>query len=161
MDKVNSQVFYLSTNVLRFDLLKRTLLCQSNDGNKNIWIKKIEVDVIHTIIEDENNYYCSCGSDDKNGLFIAINRFNGDTNWYIPGRAFFHILFKKYLFVIFIDEKEFYYLIKVQPEDGSKLWHYEVDKDLQEYSFKNDRIRLSYKSGKVEKISPITGAKIY
>ena len=63
--------------------------------------------------------------------------------------------------LIFIDANEKYYLIKVDKEDGKKLWHYKVDIDLCEYKIDPGVISLIYSSGKTESISSLTGKKLY
>jgi len=158
MDKTHAQKFELKNKTLFFDREKLVLLCASSDDGKNIWAKKMPdiADVVQ-IIEDEKNYYLSCEYAEASGYCLAVDKANGSSLWYIPGRPFFNVVFEGFLYLIFIDEKDFYYLIKVERTDGSKVWFHRIAPDLAEYSFRNDRILLVYASGTEEKLSPQTG----
>lgn len=158
MDKNNSHIFEMKSNILYYDIIKSILICKLTIDNKVLWAKKIEdSNLINDVDEDTNNYYVSCETSDAGGQFLAINKKNGTTAWYIPGRSYFQQLFNKYLYIIFIDGKDRFYLIKVDKCNGSKIWDHEVKEDLCEYSFRRNRILLKYSSGYIEKISPQTG----
>ena len=161
MEKLNSQTFEMGDMVLYFDQGKSILLCKLAEKNKNLWAKKLKgINYINDIIDDPEKYYINCESDEKSGQYFAINKKDGNTIWYIPGRAFLHLLYSNFLYIIFIDENDEYYLIKVDRDDGRKIWHHKVNIDLDEYSFAGDRIQLTYSSGKKEIISLITGTNI-
>ena len=158
MDSLNSYRFEMSDRILYFNRENATLLCKTDDDSKNLWIKKIdEIYHINDIIEDEDNYYLSCERDDTSGYYLAVSKGNGSTRWFIPGKAFFQILYEGFLYLIFIDEDGLFFLLKVERKDGSKVWFHKIEEDLSEYSFRNDRIKLIYISGKIELISPKTG----
>jgi len=143
---------------LHFDSGKSILLCKSIKDNRTRWAKKMEdIFFILDIIEDSNLYYAACEIDSVSGKFLAVNRDDGSTAWYIPGRPYLQQLFDKFLFIIFIDERDDFFLLKVDPEDGSKVWFHQTDNDLSEYSFRKDRILLTYKSGREEKLDPVSG----
>ncbi len=158
MSSPNSQTFEMKENILCFDGEKRILVAKNAEDGRNVWAKKIhDIHFIAGVIEDERNYYLSCEFDDAAGYYLAASKENGSTLWYIPGRPFFNILFDGYLYLIFIDDEEHYFLIKVERSTGDKIWYHRIDPDLTEYSFKGDRILLSYGSGKEEMLSPRTG----
>jgi len=137
------------------------LLCRDSNSGKNIWIKKIsDISQIDTVIEDSSRYYIACETDDIKGYYLAIDKETGSTNWFIPGKAYFHIVYNKDLYIIFTDEKSDFYLLKVDCSDGKKIWHRRVDNDLCEYSFSPEGITLKFVSGKQEKISALTGIAI-
>lgn len=159
MDILKSQRFEMKDHTLHYDTEKSILLCKSNAETKNVWAKKIhDIEGIHTVIEDEERYYLSCEYGERSGYFLAVDRANGSTAWYIPGLSLFNVIFEGYLFLIFIDDEGIYYLLKVDRSSGNKAWYHRINQDLAEYSFRRDRILLSYASGKVEKLSPKTGS---
>jgi len=143
---------------LYFDLEKSILISTTKNNGKKKWIKKInDIYSVNSIIEDSNKYYISCETDETSGQFLAISKQDGTTCWFIPGKSYLHILFNKYLYIIFIDDNNMYFLIKVDINDGSKIWHHKVRQNLEEYSFTKERILLQYSSGKNEILSPLTG----
>ncbi len=144
---------------LRYDFDKSTMLCLDKvDISKKIWIKKLNnITHISNIIEDNKKYYVACESGDINGQFIALSKEDGSTKWFIPGKSFLQVIFKGSLYLIFIDENNEYYLLKVRRDNGNTTWHHRVDKDLFEYSFSKNKINLSYLSKKKELLSIRTG----
>jgi outer membrane protein assembly factor BamB len=162
-DGNNSQIFEMRRNSLIYDQVKSILLCRlKTDGNRKLWARKVnDVNYISSVIEDEEKFYISFESGEKSGQFIAIYKENGKTGWYIPGKSFLQVLFGGALYLIFVDEQDRYYLIKVRRDNGKTEWHYRVDGDLCEYRFKGQRIRLYYSSNKFETISALTGKLEY
>ncbi len=152
--------FQLEKITLSYDPEKSILMCKNADGKK-LWAKKLnDIVVINDIEEDSDTLFISSELDEKSGQFIAISRETGNTKWHIPGRALFQKIFGRFIFLIFIDDENKYYLIKVDRSTGEKIWYFRVDEDLSEYSLRNDRILLKYESGKEEKISTATGKVI-
>ncbi len=159
MGNDHSQIFEMGTLTLSYDGGKSILLCRETSTHKNIWVKKIaDIASIENIIEDTDHFYIACEHDDIKGYFLAIDKTTGSTAWFIPGKAYFQIIFDGYLFLIFTDEERRFFLIKADTLTGAKIWHHRVDDDLCEYSFRSDRILLTYGSGKTESIIPSTGA---
>ncbi len=162
MEKAYSQNFELGSRTLHYDDGKSILLCRDSQSGKNLWIKKLsDISRIDTVIEDSSRYYIACETDDIKGYYLAIDRETGSTAWFIPGNAYFHIVYNEGLYVIFTDEKSDFYLLMVDCSDGKKIWHRRVDNDLCEYSFSTNRIVLKFGSGKEEKISSLTGIAIH
>jgi outer membrane protein assembly factor BamB len=158
MDKTTAQKFEMKEHTLLYDMDKSILLCKNSDASKNIWAKKIsDISNLSDVIEDDANYYISCESGDSAGCFLAVYKNNGSSLWYIPGKPFLNLLFEGFLYLIFIDDKNAYYLLKVDRQSGNKIWHHRIDPDLTEYSFRSDRILLTYTSGRKEILSPKTG----
>jgi outer membrane protein assembly factor BamB len=158
MEKAYSQTFEMKSGTLCYDSGKSILLCRGPENGKNLWIKKItDISLIDTVIEDASRYYIACEADDVRGFFLALSKSNGSTEWFIPGKAYFQIIFEGYLYLIFTDGKNEFYLIKVDCSDGKKIWYHRISGDLCEYAFRADRILLKYGSGKAESISPLTG----
>ncbi len=149
--------FRLEDILLSYDPEKSILLCKNKNG-KNLWAKKfIDIDIISEVEEDSDSLYISTELDEKRGQFVALSKTDGNTQWHIPGRALFQKIFGVNIFLIFIDDEERYYMIKVDKSTGEKIWYFRVDEDLSEYSLRNDRILLKYASGKEERISTETG----
>jgi outer membrane protein assembly factor BamB len=152
--------FQLEKITLSYDPEKSILMCKNTKG-KNLWAKKlINTAVISEIEEDSDTLYISSEVDEKSGQFIAISKNSGNTKWHIPGRALFQKIFGIFIYLIFIDDENKYYLIKVDRSTGEKVWYFRVDEDLSEYSLRKDRILLKYGSGKEEKISTDSGKVI-
>jgi outer membrane protein assembly factor BamB len=161
MEKTYSETFKMENGILCYDSGKSILLCKEQNNSKNLWIKKItDIKHIDDVIEDSSNYYIACEADDVRGYFLALDKATGSTDWFIPGKPFFQIIYDGFLYIIFTDEKNFFYLLKIDRSDGKKIWYHRISKDLCEYSFRADRIMLKYESGKTEKISPLNGAII-
>jgi outer membrane protein assembly factor BamB len=161
MEKGYSETFRMKDGILCYSSDKSMLLCKEPNSSKNLWIKKIpDVTHIDNVIDDSSNYYIACETDDVRGYFLALNKKTGSTEWFIPGKAYFQIVYGDFLYAIFLDEKGLFYFLKIDRADGKKIWHRRIDDDLFEYSFLPERILLKYESGKTEKISPLTGANI-
>ena len=161
MEQAYSQQFELGARTLHYDCGKSTLLCKDSESGKNIWIKKIsDINLIHTVIEDSSRYYIACETDDIKGLYLAIGKGTGSTEWFIPGKAYFHIVYHDGLYIIFTDVNNEFYLLKVDCSDGKKIWHHRIDRDLCEYRFSADRIVLNFESGKRETLSPRSGLAV-
>ena len=161
MEQSYSQNFELGARTLHYDCGKSILLCKDSKSGKNLWIKKLsDISRIDTVIEDSSRYFIACETDDIKGYYVAIDRETGATAWFIPGKAYFHIVYNNDLFIIFTDEKNDFYLIKADCSDGRKMWHRRVANDLCEYRFAGDRIMLTFDSGKQENISSLTGITI-
>ncbi len=161
MDQINSQIFDVDGRFLAYEADKSILICKDAAHGNNLWVKKLrDITGIYEIIDDDANYYIAAECDEITGQYFAVRKIDGSTLWDIPGRAFFHLVFGPHLYLIFIDDTENYYLIKVEAADGTKLWHYKVNCDLSKYSFSKDRIKLIYESGLVEIISPSNGSLI-
>jgi len=156
------KTFEMSSHDLCFDEDKATLLCREKAKNKNLWIKKLEgVADIEGVLEDAERFYIICSQDDENsGYYLAIDKSSGSTHWYIPGKAYFHVLHGQSLYAIFADANIEFFLLKIDRSNGSKCWHHRVGSDLCEYLFGSERILLIYESGKTEAISPLTGSPI-
>jgi hypothetical protein len=105
---------------------------------------------INVMVQDDENFYIAIEYDDKSGIFWAIGKEDGITKWTIPGKAYVYEVFDNYLYLIFIDNNDIYYLIKVNSSDGSKVWYHEVDIDLHRYSINRQRVLLEYLDGRVE-----------
>ncbi len=155
----NTQNFEMKNTILKYDPGKSTLLClDKTKENKKIWIKKLmDISHVSSIIEDKNKYYIACESGEINGQFLALSKESGATQWFIPGKSFLQIIFEGFLYLIFVDESDRYYLLKVRRENGRASWHHMVDQDLYEYSFSKKKISLVYSSGKSESLSIRTG----
>jgi outer membrane protein assembly factor BamB len=148
----------MKEDTLQYDRLKSILSCLFIGNGKKKWVKKIrDITSIHSIIEDEERYYLSCETDDITGKYLALDKSDGTTAWLIPGRAFINVLYEENLYLIFADEDNLFYLLKIDKTEGNKIWHHKVDTDLAEYSFTARRIQLDYHSGKKEILSPATG----
>ncbi|MBN2040233.1 MAG: hypothetical protein JW864_09345 [Spirochaetes bacterium] len=155
----NVHYFNMEHAILCFDPGSSTLLCRSGRaGKKKLWIKKLNgLMEIFAIIEDNKRFYIACDSGDINGQFIAMQKDTGITDWFIPGKSFLHLLYKDFLYLIFSDESGQYYLLKVNLKDGKSVWYHPVDRDLNEYVFVDNKVKLNYLSGKSEAISIRTG----
>ncbi|HON77889.1 MAG TPA: hypothetical protein PK544_05325 [Spirochaetota bacterium] len=163
MDRTTTQFFPLGEVTLYFDFSKSVLMCKSSSGDdQKLWAKKIpDVVLIDNIIEDDEKYYVACEYSEKDGMFLALAKDDGTTQWYIPGRSHLQVLYEGFLYLIFIDERERYYFIKVEIQEGRKIWHHEVEIDLSEYRFSKTGIELQYKSGRTEVLSFKTGDVLY
>jgi len=105
---------------------------------------------IQNVLFDKRYYYIACKTVDTEGIFLALEKKNGSTAWFIPGSTFLEVLYRGYLYLIFVDENERHFLIKVECNEGNKLWFHQIDSDLYYYHFKEDCIILHYASGKKE-----------
>lgn len=155
------QSFTLKRNKLSYDEEKSMLVCNDRDKDgKKLWVKKIhEVGIISNIIEDDKNFYLACESGESSGSFLAIEKSSGNTVWFIPGKSFLQVFYMGFLYIIFVDDNEQYYLLKVERKKGRTKWHYRILNDLSEYHFSRKEIKLTYSSGKTECLSPATGKR--
>lgn len=158
MDYSESIIFERGLNTLFFQPVRCILLCRDTETGKNIWVKKIEdITSVIDITEDDNRYYVAFEKDYSHGEFHALGKQNGKTVWDIPGKCFLQKIFRGFLYMIFIDEKSNFHLLKVDTETGHPIWNHSVDEDLYEYHIKKYSIILRYGSGKIERIDPETG----
>jgi hypothetical protein len=157
---INTLSFEMADVLLRFDPETSILLCQSKINGKKRWVKKLNDLYVSDILEDNKRYYIVCDSGEINGQFLALKKENGTTSWFIPGKSFLHVLYKGFLFLIFADENNRFYFLKVFLSSGKSAWYHSIDPDLIEYIFVNDKIKLNYLSGKTESLSVKTGKLI-
>jgi hypothetical protein len=151
--------FELKDSVLSYDPEKSLVVCRTKgEDRKKIWIKKLEdAGTVTSVLEDGERYFLACEYGESEGAFLALEMGSGVTVWYIPGRSFLQVIYEGYLFMIFIDERGEYFLIKVECAGGSTVWHHRVESDLAEYRFNPRRIRLFYESGREETLDSATG----
>lgn len=154
--------FEMKDAVLLFEEDRSILLCKSLGGDeRKLWAKKLpEVVFIGSIREDDARFYVACDYSATDGIFLALEKESGSTAWYIPGRSLLQVLYKEFLYLVFVDADGLYYLIKAEPAGGGKVWHHQVDEDLYEYSFHRDRITLLYRSGKKDVLNSGDGKRI-
>jgi hypothetical protein len=154
-----TESYDLQTATLTWDPDKSIVTCRDKgEVRRKIWIKKIaDAGFVTSVIEDGERYYLACESGDSQGTFLCVDRENGETLWYIPGRSFLQVVYEGFLYMIFIDEQGAYFLLKIDRADGSSVWHHRVDMDLCEYRFSTRRIRLFYESGREEILDGATG----
>jgi hypothetical protein len=154
MKTLNIQTFEMENAVLRYDIDKSILTCRSKHNDRKLWIKKLnDLYSLSGVIEDEKNYYIACDSGEINGQFLAVKKKDGATEWFIPGKSFLHVIYNGFIYLIFADENDQFYLLKVYLSNGKSAWHHSVDRDLIEYTFAENKINLHYSSGKSEVLS--------
>ncbi|PKL40029.1 MAG: hypothetical protein CVV44_07375 [Spirochaetae bacterium HGW-Spirochaetae-1] len=161
---INHQTFNSGEFFLQFDMDKSILLCKIRHDSKDkiLWAKKLnDIYCLLDILEDRDRFYVACEINDLDGKFIALDKSTGTTAWFIPGRPYFQTQFDQSLFIIFIDASHAYYLLRVDSEKGAALWHHRIEEDLCEYSFNSSRILLQYRSGRTEKLNPLSGKMIF
>jgi hypothetical protein len=157
----NIQRFELNDFLLQYDFTAGVLLCKSISLSKNLWIKKIEEGgIILDVIESDAIFFIAFEYNDTDGIFLAINRSDGKTAWFIPGRAYMYRVFGEFIFLIFIDEEGRYFLIKSSCAEGGIIWHHEVDIGLAEYTIRSDYLLLVYRDGRKEVLDMETGEEI-
>jgi hypothetical protein len=152
----------MSDAVLLFEEGKSILLCKSLDGgDSRRWVKKLpDVVFVGSVREDDKRFYVACDYSATDGIFLALDKESGRTAWYIPGRSLLQVIYKEFLYLVFVDADGLYFLIKAEPEGGRKVWHHRVDEDLYEYSFHHDRVTLLFRSGKKDVLSARDGRMI-
>jgi hypothetical protein len=161
MKTLNVQTFEMENSVLRYDMDKSILVCRAKYDDKKLWIKKLnDLHSVSGVIEDNKKYYLACDSGEINGQFLAIKKKDGATEWFIPGKSFLHVIYKGYIYLIFADQNDHFYLLKVHLSNGKSIWHHPVDRDLNEYSFTGNKINLHYLSGEREILSASNGKNI-
>lgn len=154
--------FEMEGVVLLFEEDKSILLCKHRgEVETKLWAKKLpDVSYISAVREDDRRFYVACDYNATDGIFLALEKESGKTAWYIPGRSLLHVLYKGFIYLVFVDADGRYYLIKADPGQGGKVWHHHVDGDLCEYSFYRDRITLLYHSGKKDVLSADDGRRM-
>ncbi len=158
MDKDSIQRFELTGRLLQYDFSTCNLLCKSLSGGKNLWIRKIDDGgFIIDVDEDGKKFYLSFGLDDRSGEFIALDKDTGLTEWSIPGRAYMFRVFTGSVYIIFPDSDGNFFLIKTSSDDGSKIWHHNVDDRLHSYTINERTVTLEYYGGKREVLDSRTG----
>lgn len=159
MGNGNVQKFTVEGGTLSFNYDKSVLTCMEElPLPRKKWVKKLnQVEGIRNILEDGEHYYISCAGEDIYGCFLAIFKDSGSTAWYIPGKSFMEVLHGGFLYLIFVDDQSRYFLIKVERDEGTPIWHHRVEEDLYFYHFTDRHIILHYASGKRELIAPASG----
>jgi outer membrane protein assembly factor BamB len=158
MSKDSIRRFELTHLILQYDYQTHTLLCRNIDDGKNLWIRKIgDGGYILDVSEDKDRIFLSIETDEKSGQFLVLNKKDGLTDWFIPGKAFMFRLFINAVYLIFIDGDDNFFLIKTSAEDGSKLWHHPVHDGLSGYTINNDTVTLAYYDGSIEVLNSSSG----
>jgi len=158
MNKESIQRFELSDLLLQYDYNTYTLLCRSSGDGKNLWIRKIEDGgFILDMAEDRDKIFISIESDEKSGQFIVLNKKDGLTNWFIPGKSYMFRIFLNSVYIIFVDGDNNFFLIKADSEDGRKFWHHPVNEGLSAYTINKDVVTLKYIDGSTESLNSSTG----
>lgn len=158
MSKDTIRRFELTEHILQYDYHTHTLLCKDKEDGKNLWIRKIEDGgFILDLTEDRDRIFLSIESDEKSGQFLVINKKDGLTNWFIPGKAYMFRLFSNSVYLIFVDGDDNFFLIKTSSDDGSKVWYYPVHEGLSGYTINSKFVTLSYSDGSVEILDSNTG----
>ena len=161
MAKAEPFFFSMKEDILSYDTDRSLLVCRSTASGNKRWLKHLEnISFIASIIEDSERYYIMGESAETLGEYHALGKADGGTAWFIPGRAFFHIIHAGHLFLIFIDEKNLYWLIKVDNIRGTTIWHHRVDADLDGYRFRKNQVTLTFRSGKKTILDTETGREI-
>ena len=161
MDNKNSQIFRMDENLIYFDYSSNVLLCKDIENKRTLWIKKIDdPGIINDVIEDDIRFFVAFESGEKSGVFLVLNKNDGSTLWDIPGRAYMYRIFLDYIYLIFIDDSEQFFLIKAAIQDGSLIWHHNVSQDLCGYIINPSVITLDYLNGHREKIDIETGSLV-
>jgi outer membrane protein assembly factor BamB len=157
---INIQSFTLERHTLEFDLAKNILRCVETAGGKILWLKQLdEIAGINSVSEDNERFFLSCWIDEASGRFIALFKDDGVTSWLIPGREYLHVLYKNSLFLIFVDNSELYYFLKINAENGVPVWQRTIEQNLCGYGISETKITLNYESGKTEYINSETGER--
>lgn len=158
MNKESIQRFELSEHLLQYDYNTHTLLCRSLEEGKNLWIRKIEDGgFILDMNEDSDKIFISIESDEKRGQFLVLNKKDGTTSWFIPGKAYMFRLFLTSVYLIFVDGDNNFFLIKTETEDGTKIWHHPVNEGLSGYTINSEVVNLKYIDGSSETLCSSTG----
>ena len=161
MNKNTVQRFELADILLQYDYDSFTLLCRSIGDGRNLWIRKIEDGgYILEVQEDYCRIYISLESGEKNGQFLTLWKTDGSTCWFIPGRAFMFRLFMDSVFLIFSDENDNFFLLKVSADSGKKFWHHCVNDGLSQYTINSEEVILKYTDETVEIFSSRTGLSL-
>ena len=158
MTSYYAQCFDMELHELRFDSRKAIIICSAIEDGQKQWAKRLaDIHSIDSVIEDERCFYLSCESEEIIGQYMALNKIDGSTLWFIPGKAFMSVQHEGFLYLIFSDQDNHFYLLKVEKARGTRVWHYHVSRDLKEYSINQERVLLTYESGKTERLSAKKG----
>lgn len=155
---MTSREFELDDLIISHDREKNHLLCRDSASGTKKWIKRLESPCeLESILLDDDTLFAACVEDHHNGILFALDRATGNTRWYIPGHAFALIPFEGNLYTIFIDSEDRYFLLKIDRNEGSLIWHHQVQPDLEGYHFSGQRAILNYPGGQREWISLADG----
>ncbi len=155
------QQFELDNFLLQYDFSSEVLLCKSATEHRKLWIKKIEEGgSILDVIGSGDLFFIAFEYGETGGQFLAVNKSDGKTRWFIPGRAYMYRIFGPHIFLIFIDGESRYYFIKSSMEDGGMLWHHPVNMGLESYSIKKDYVTLVYDNGSKEVLDMTSGEEV-
>jgi hypothetical protein len=161
MNKDSIQRLELADLLLQYDYKTFTLLCRNIGDGRKLWIRKIEDGgYILNVMEDKEKIYITLESGEKSGQVLVLKKTDGSTCWFIPGKAFMFRLFMDSGFLIFVDENDNFFLIKVSSDDGKKLWHHCVNDGLSEYIINQEEIILKYVDENIEVLSNSTGLSL-
>jgi outer membrane protein assembly factor BamB len=161
MNKDNIQRFELSKLLLQYNLETYALLCKEKDKGKNLWIRKIEDGgFILDIGEDNERIFIAIESGANSGQFSTLKKSDGNILWFIPGKAYMFRIFLDYVYLIFLDEYNNFFLIKAYVEDGRKIWHYKINEKLSSYTINEKIIELKYLDGNKEVLDSATGEPV-
>ena len=67
-------------------------------------------------------------------------------------------IFSNFVYLIFVDGDDNFFLIKTDIEDGRKLWHHPVNEGLTSYAINSDTVTLKYIDGNTEVLNSSTGS---
>lgn len=158
MNKESIQRFELADLLLQYDYQTYSLLCRNCDDGKNLWIRKVDDGgFILDVFENKDKIFLSMEYEGNCGQFLVLNKKDGLTSWYIPGKAYMFCLYSDYIYLIFADDNNDFFLIKASSENGSKLWHHSVNDGLTGYTINTNIIILRYAGGSTEILSSSTG----
>ena len=159
---INLVSFETAKYILDFELAKGSLRCRCRDTGSIAWIKRLkDIAGISSVSEDGERFFLACEIDDDiGGRFLALRKEDGNTAWFIAGKALLNIIYAGMLYLIFIDDTRRYFFIQVDASDGTVVWHHPVDKDLRDYSINKASVLLEYASGKTECLNARTGMPV-
>lgn len=161
MKRNTVQRFELADFLLQYNYETCILLCKNTEDGRNLWIRKIEDGgFILEVLEDDEKIYLNLESGEKSGQFIALGKTDGSMLWYIPGKAFMCRLFLDSVFLIFSDENDDFFLIRVSAVTGDKLWHYRVNNGLALYTINSEKVILKYNDESLEVLDSNTGIPV-
>lgn len=147
--------------LLQYDCSSEILLCRSVSQDRKLWIKKIEDGgIILDVVDSDDRFFIAFEFGETGGQFLAVNKSDGKTLWFIPGRAYMYRIFGDHIFLIFIDGRGDYFFIKSSTKEGGILWHHPVSMELTGYTIRPDYISLEYSDGRKESIDTGTGELI-
>lgn len=66
-------------------------------------------------------------------------------------------LFMDSVFLIFSDENDDFFLLKVSAVSGKKIWHHRVNADFVRYTINSEKVILKYNDANVEILNSSTG----